>query len=186
MLDDNFATLVTAVEQGRLIYSNIIKVVKFLLAGNFSEMLLIGGGAILGLPVPLLPIQILWINFVTDGPPALALGFDSASSHLMETSPRKRLGLLSKDSLRFIILSGISISAICLMAFYFFFTTFGLQMSRAVTFTLMVVLQMFLPFLMRRHHTLLSNKKLFVSVVIILIIQSLIITFPPLKALFKV
>lgn len=186
LLDDNFATLVTAVEQGRLIYSNILKVVKFLLTGNLSEMILIGGGAVLGLPVPLLPIQILWINFVTDGPPALALGFDSASSHLMQTSPRKRLGLLSRDSLQFIILGGVIIALICLLAFYFVFTIWGLTTSRAVTFTVMVVLQMVLPFVMRRHHSILSNKKLFVSVVIILAIQLLIITLPPLRVLFKI
>ncbi len=186
LLDDNFATLVSAVEQGRLIYSNILKVVKFLLTGNLSEMILIGGGAILGLPAPLLPIQILWINFVTDGPPALALGFDSASSHLMETTPRKRLGLLSRDSLRFILLGGVSISLICLLTFYFVFTAWGLTTSRAVTFTVMVVLQMFLPFIMRRHHSILSNKKLFVSVVIILVIQLLIITIPSLRSLFKI
>lgn len=186
LLDDNFATLVSAVEQGRLIYSNILKVVKFLLTGNLSEMLLIGGGAVLGLPLPLLPIQILWINFVTDGPPALALGFDSASSHLMQTQPRKRLGLLGPDSLRFIISGGVAISLICLLAFYLVFTTLGLQVSRAVTFSLMVVLQMVLPFVMRRHHSLLSNKKLFVSVVIILLIQFLIVTLPPLRSLFKI
>ena len=186
LLDDNFATLVSAVEQGRLIYSNILKVVKFLLTGNLSEMLLIGGGAVLGLPLPLLPIQILWINFVTAGPPALALGFDSASSHLMQTSPRKRLGLLSRDSLQFIILGGVIIALICLLTFYVLLTTMGLETSRAVTFTVMVVLQMVLPFVMRRHHSILSNKKLFVSVVIILAIQLLIITLPPLRSLFKI
>ena len=186
LMDDNFATLVSAVEQGRLIYSNILKVVKFLLTGNLSEVILIGGGAILGLPVPLLPIQILWINFVTDGPPALALGFDSASAHLMQTQPRKRLSLLSRDSLRFIVSGGTVIALICLLTFYFVFTTMGLQTSRAVTFTIMVVLQMILPFVMRRHHGIYSNKKLFVSVVIILVIQLLIITLPPLRSLFKI
>lgn len=186
LLDDNFATLVTAVEQGRLIYSNILKVVKFLLTGNLSEMLLIGVGAVVGLPSPLLPVQILWINFVTDGPPALALGFDSASSHLMKTNPRKRIGLLNRDSLRFILLGGIIISSLCLIVFYLSFLALGLEAARAITFTLMVVLQMFLPFIMRRHHGILSNKKLFASVAVILLIQFLIITLPPLKSLFKV
>ncbi|MBI2337632.1 cation-translocating P-type ATPase [Candidatus Daviesbacteria bacterium] len=184
LLDDNFATLVTAVEQGRLIYNNIIKVIKFLLTGNLSEMLLIGAGAVLGLPSPLLPIQILWINFVTDGPPALALGFDNASAHLMQTSPRKRLSLLSKDSLRFIITGGVVIAVLCLVAFYFTFETLGLQTSRAITFTVMIVLQMFLPFIMRRHHGVLSNRKLLVSVLLVFLIQILIIAYPPLRAIF--
>lgn len=185
LLDDNFATLVTAVEQGRLIYSNILKVVKFLLTGNLSELFLIVLGVAFGLPSPLLPIQILWINFVTDGPPALALGFDSPSSHLMQTRPGNQ-ALLSKDSLRFIICGGMIISAFCLTAFYLTFKTMGLQTSRSVTFTLMVILQMMLPFIMRRHHGILSNKKLFAAIAVILVIQLLIITLPPLKMLFKV
>lgn len=186
LLDDNFATLVSAIEQGRLIYSNSLKVIKFLLTGNLSEMILLGGGAVLGLPSPLLPIQILWINFVTDGPPALALGFDSASSHLMETSPKKRLSLLSRDSLVFILSGGIVISVLCLLVFYLTFTTLDLRTSRAATFTLMVVLQMILPFVMRRHHGILSNKRLFISVAVILLVQFLIITLPPLSSIFKI
>ncbi|MDO8573844.1 MAG: cation-translocating P-type ATPase [Candidatus Daviesbacteria bacterium] len=184
LLDDNFATLITAIEQGRLIYSNILKVIKFLLAGNLSEMLLIGIGVVLGWPSPLLPIQILWINFVTDGPPALALGFDKASPHLMQIPPRKNLSLLGRESLRFIILSGVAIAALCLLVFYFTYSKFGLEMSRALTFTVMVVLQMVLPFIMRRHHNILSNKKLFISVVVIILFQILILTYSPLRSLF--
>ena len=178
LLDDNFATLVSAVEQGRLIYSNILKVVKFLLAGNLAEVLLIALGAFLGWPSPLLPTQILWINFVTDGPPALALGFDGSTPHLMATPPRKRL-LLGKDSLRFIIIGGVAIAAACLATFYLTFNTFGLEMSRNTTFTVMVALQMILPFVIRKHHGILSNKKLFASVVIVLLAQFLIITLSP-------
>lgn len=184
LLDDNFATLVSAVEQGRLIYSNIIKVIKFLLAGNLSEMLLIAVAVILGFPSPLLPIQILWINFVTDGPPALALGFDSASANLMQTPPRKNLKLLSQDSMRFIISAGMTIALICLVFFYFTLNSFGLETSRAATFTLMVFLQMALPFIMRRHHGILSNKRLFVSVLIIILIQFFILTNPVTRELF--
>src|SRR3989344_2379670 len=178
LLDDNFATLVSAVEQGRLIYANILKVVKFLLAGNLAEVLLIALGAFLGWPSPLLPTQILWINFVTDGPPALALGFDGSTPHLMATPPRKRL-LLGKDSLQFIIIGGVAIAAACLATFYLTFNTFGLEMSRNTTFTVMVALQMILPFVIRKHHGILSNKKLFASVVIVLLAQFLIITLSP-------
>ncbi|MBU1000749.1 cation-translocating P-type ATPase [Patescibacteria group bacterium] len=184
LLDDNFATLVVAIEQGRLIYSNILKVIKFLLAGNLSEILLIGAGAVAGLPAPLLPIQILWINFVTDGPPALALGFDSASRHLMKMPPRRRLGLLGKNSLRFIITAGVLISAVCFLVFYFTFESLGLQTSRAITFTLIIILQMILPFIMRRHHGILSNKKLFASVAVVILVQILIIVYAPLRSLF--
>jgi len=179
LLDDNFATLVSAVEQGRLIYSNILKVVKFLLTGNLSEVLLIGLTVFLGWPSPLLPTQILWINFVGDGPPALALGFDGSTPHLMATPPQKRTALLGKDSLRFIIIGGVAIATACLVVFYFTFNAFGLEMSRNITFTLMVVLQMILPFVIRKHHGILSNKKLFASVLLVLLAQLLIITLSP-------
>lgn len=184
LLDDNFATLVSAVEQGRLIYSNIIKVIKFLLAGNLSEMLLIAVAVVLGFPSPLLPIQILWINFVTDGPPALALGFDSASANLMQIPPRRKLNLLSQDSMRFIISAGVTIALICLVFFYFTLNSFGLETSRAATFTLMVFLQMALPFIMRRHHGVLSNKRLFVSVLAVVLIQVFILLNPFTRELF--
>ncbi|MBI2330378.1 cation-translocating P-type ATPase, partial [Candidatus Daviesbacteria bacterium] len=184
LLDDNFATLVTAVEQGRLIYSNILKVIRFLLTGNLSEMLLILGGAVFGLPTPLLPIQILWINFVTDGPPALALGFDSASAHLMQTPPRKKLTIFNYQSLRFIIFGGILIATLLLFAFYLTLQSLGLETARATIFSGMVIAQMILPFIMRRHHGVLSNKKLFFSVAAVLLIQLLILTYPPLRSLF--
>ncbi len=184
LLDDNFATLVVAVEQGRLIYSNISKVIKFLLTGNLSEMLLIVTGVVLGWPSPLLPIQILWINFVTDGPPALALGFDSASSHLMQTPPRKNLTLLGSESLRFIIFGGVAIAVLCLLVFYLSFTTLGIETARAFTFTVMVILQMVLPFIIRRHHGILSNKRLFISAAAVILIQILILTYSPLRSLF--
>lgn len=77
LVDDNFNTLIEAVEEGRHIYNNIIKAVIYLLANNLSELSLILFGVILGIPSPLLPVQILWINIVSDGLPALALASDT-------------------------------------------------------------------------------------------------------------
>ena len=186
LLDGNFATLVTAVEQGRLIYNNILKVVKFLLTGNLSEVLLIGSAAILGLPTPLLPVQILWINFVTDGLPALALGFDSASSNIMRMPPRTGSNILSLSMFRYIVVGGFLISMVCLGLFYVIFTSQGLAAGRSITFTLLVVLQMILPFVIRRHHSIVSNKKLLGAVILVLIIQLLILTVPSLRQLFAI
>lgn len=186
LLDDNFATLVTAIEQGRLIYDNILKVVKFLLAGNLAEVLLIVLASVFGLPGPLLPTQILWINFVSDGPPALALGFDNSSSHLMKTSPKTHSSLLNKNSLKFIVFGGSLVAFVCLVAFYLVLNLWGLEKARGAVFTLMVVLQMILPYSLRRHNSLLSNKKLLASVAIILVIQLLILTIPSLRLLFKI
>jgi len=85
--DDNFATIVAAVEEGRVIYDNIRKFIKFLTAANSAELSVMLLGPILGMPLPLLPLQILWINLVTDGPPALALSVEPAERDTMRRSP---------------------------------------------------------------------------------------------------
>lgn len=88
--DDNFASIVAAVEEGRGVYDNIKKSMQFLLGGNAAELLYMGAALVAGLPTPLLPIQILWINLVTDGLPALFLAADPAPPGVMERSPRPR------------------------------------------------------------------------------------------------
>lgn len=186
LLDDNFATLISAIEQGRSIYANILKVIKFLMTGNFSEVLLIGIATFLALPSPLLPSQILWINFVSDGLPAIALGFDSPSKHIMQSSPRKGNNILDASMIRYILIGGFVIALICLLVFYLTFQSLGLNQSRSYVFTTMVILQMMLPFIMRRHHSITSNKMLLGSVILMLIMQALIVTLPPLKILFGI
>jgi len=88
LADDNFSTIVAAVEEGRAIYDNIRKFIHYLLACNTGEVLLMLAAAVAGLPLPLLPIQILWVNLVTDGLPAMALGVDPPAGGLMERPPR--------------------------------------------------------------------------------------------------
>jgi P-type Ca2+ transporter type 2C len=88
LTDDNFSTIVAAVEQGRVIYDNIRKFIKYLLTSNSAEILVMLLGPFLGLPLPLLPLQILWINLVTDGPPALALSAEPAEQGTMRRPPR--------------------------------------------------------------------------------------------------
>jgi Ca2+-transporting ATPase len=87
--DDNFASLAAAVEEGRGIFDNIRKTIHFLLSCNVSEVLVMLFATLIGLPLPLLPIQILWMNLVTDGFPALALAVDSKSPELMKQPPRR-------------------------------------------------------------------------------------------------
>lgn len=186
LLDDNFATLVTAVEQGRVIYSNILKVVKFLLTGNLSEILFISIASFLALPAPLLPTQILWINFISDGLPALALGFDNPSPHIMRVPPRRGNNILGVAMIKYVLIGGILIAAACLISFYLLYENLGLVVARNFVFSLMVVLQMILPFMIRRHHSITSNKKLLASVVFVLIMQILILTVPQLRAIFKI
>ncbi|MEO8411137.1 MAG: cation transporting ATPase C-terminal domain-containing protein, partial [Propionivibrio sp.] len=85
---DNFASIVAAVEQGRIIYANIRKFVFFLLACNVGEILIIFTAMLVGLPLPLQPIQLLWLNLVTDGAPALALGMEEGERDIMQRPPR--------------------------------------------------------------------------------------------------
>ena len=88
LTDDNFASIVSAIEQGRIIYSNIRKFVYFLLACNVGEILIIFSAMLLGMPIPLLPVQLLWLNLVSDGAPALALGLEQGDSDIMKEPPR--------------------------------------------------------------------------------------------------
>lgn len=87
--DDNFASIVSAVEEGRGIYENIKKFIHYLLSCNTGEIMVMFTASLIGLPVPLLPIQILWVNLITDGLPALALGIDPVSKDIMKR-PRER------------------------------------------------------------------------------------------------
>ena len=88
LTDDNFASIVAAIEQGRIIYSNIRKFVYFLLACNVGEILIIFGSMLFGLPIPLRPVQLLWLNLVSDGAPALALGLEKGDPDIMKHAPR--------------------------------------------------------------------------------------------------
>ncbi|MCE5266110.1 MAG: cation-translocating P-type ATPase [Deltaproteobacteria bacterium] len=88
LTDDNFASIVSAIEQGRIIYSNIRKFVYFLLACNVGEILIVFGAMLMGLPIPLKPIQLLWLNLVSDGAPALALGMEKGEPDIMKEPPR--------------------------------------------------------------------------------------------------
>jgi Ca2+-transporting ATPase len=107
LTDDNFATIVSAVEKGREIYSNIRKFVRFLLAANFDEVFLIFTVVMLGLPLPITAIQILWLNLATDGFPALALGVDPPESGVMDRPPRKPgAKMMDRGMISFIITAG--------------------------------------------------------------------------------
>jgi Ca2+-transporting ATPase len=88
LMDDNFATIVAAVEEGRIIYDNIKKYLVYLLSANIGEILVLGFAGLAGLPLPLLALQILWVNLTTDGPPALALGVEPPEPDLMRRPPR--------------------------------------------------------------------------------------------------
>ncbi len=116
--DDNFASIVSAVEEGRGIYDNIQKFVHYLLSCNAGEILVMFLSSLIGMPVPLLPIHILWVNLVTDGLPALALGVDPVSPDIMRRRPRSPdEPVVSRDRLKLILFQGFVISLCSLTAF---------------------------------------------------------------------
>lgn len=185
ILDDNLSTIVSAIEEGRLIYSNILKVVKFLTTGNLSEIIVIVGAALLGLPVPLSATQILWINFVTDGFPALSLAADNASTNIMKSKPRDASrSILDFGTIIYVVIFASLIALITLGSFIYAYNNINIEIARAVAFTLIVLLQMVFIFIMRRHHSIWSNKYLLLSVGLVVLSQILIITVPALKKIF--
>jgi len=119
LADDNFATIVAAVKEGRVIFSNIRKTVHYLLSCNSSELLAIFAAIVLGLPSPLVALQILWINLVTDGLPALALGVDPPEAGIMDRHPRApRAGIFAGKMGYYIARQGLLIGALALFAFW--------------------------------------------------------------------
>ena len=126
--DDNFATIVAAVEEGRGIYNNIRKTLEFLLAGNTGELLLMTIAVAVGMPSPLLPIHLLWINLVTDGLPALCLAADPIDPDVMKHRPRRRsAGITDGRFLREIFLTGILTAGVSFSVYVYFLKTETLE-----------------------------------------------------------
>lgn len=119
LADDNFATIVSAIEEGRNIYANIRKFIRYLLSSNVGEIITMFLAMLMGLPLPLLPIQILWVNLVTDGMPAIALGVDTPEKDIMNRPPRSiREGVFAGGLGRKIVVRGLLIGLSTLAVFY--------------------------------------------------------------------
>lgn len=128
LTDDNFASIVAAVEEGRAIYDNIKKFIKYLLSSNIGEILVMFVAIMVGLKVPLLAIQILWINLVTDGLPAIALGFEPAEPDVMRRKPRPvGESIFAGGTGRHIVWVGIVIAIVTLVGYLYGFTAYGME-----------------------------------------------------------
>jgi Ca2+-transporting ATPase len=193
--DDNFASIAAAVEEGRGIFDNIRKTVHFLLSCNVSEVLVMLFATLLGLPLPLLPIQILWMNLVTDGFPALALAVDPKAPDLMKRRPRRPdARLLDRARLVAIGLEGLMLSIIALGAFTY--SLYGLhqeiEQARTVAFTVLVINQLVHAFNCRSDRWSLfqvgagTNRPLLLAFALSLGIQVAVLTVPPVALIFKV
>ena len=180
LADDNFSTLVSAVEEGRIIYHNILKAITYLLSGNLSELALIIFATLLGLPSPLIPTQILWINLITDGLPALALASDNKDPNLIKDGPRDpKAPILSKERGLFIGVVGFSMAITLLLIFYSTLKMSGSEtLARTIVFNALIFFHMGLAFVVRGKSLFRFNPFLVWGVLGILIIQ-VIITFTP-------
>lgn len=196
LTDDNFATIVEAVREGRGIYDNIRKAVHFLLSSNIGEILTIFVAMLLGWAAPLLPIQLLWVNLVTDSLPAIALGMEPAEENIMERPPRKNTDSLFGDGLGGrILLEGVMIGVLALLAFgighVYFDQENGYAVGRTMAFAVLSLSQLVHAFNMRGEGSLgklpfCSNKWLLMAFVVGVALQCVVIMMPPLAGVFQV
>ena len=137
--DDNFATIVAAVEQGRGIYTNIQKTLQYLLAGGSGELLLMTVCVVAGLPAPLLPIHLLWINLVTDGLPALCLATEPLDADVMNTGPRRRTARMTNPGFfKLMLLTGLLTSGVVFGVYCYVLQTESLAVARSYAFSCLV------------------------------------------------
>ena len=143
LVDDNFVTIVGAVKQGRNIYDNIKKAIHFLIATNIGEIVTIFMGLVLGLKTPLLAIQLLWVNLVTDSFPAIALGLEKPEKDIMSKKPRDaKKGIFADGLWSKIFVEGIMLGMLTLFAFSIGNYLFGLEVGRTMAFVSLGMLEL--------------------------------------------
>ncbi len=193
LMDDNFSTIISAVEEGRVIYGNIRKFIRYLLSCNLGEMIIMGASALCGMPLPLVPIQILWLNLVTDGLPALALGADKGEEGIMNSQPRKEgESIFSKGLGSNIVMSGILIGGEALLAFSIARFLYGsIEIARTVAFATMIFAELIYAFECRKEEgnltfgDVIANPLLLVSVLLSVLLTFCIVYIPACTEVFK-
>lgn len=193
LTDDNFATIVYAVREGRAIYDNIKKTVKFLLSSNIGEILTVLFGLIFGCSAPLTAIELLWVNLVTDSFPAIALGLDPPEKDIMNRPPLKSgKGIFTAGLWVSIAFEGLMIGALAVLARSIgMYITGDETTARTMSFFVLSVSQLFHAFNMRSEHSVLhaglfSNKYLILSLLLGTAAQLAVISVPTAAALFNV
>ena len=191
LTDDNFATIVSAVEEGRRIYDNILKAVQFMLSTNIGEIVVLLIAVLANWTVPLLPIHILWINLVTDSLPALALSVDPASPDIMKRKPiDSKQSIMNRPFLTRILLQGSMIGTLSLVAY-----RIGLQQSievaQTMTFAVLAFCQITHVFNVRSvdrsaFSGMFKNKYLWGAILIVMALMFSVIEIPALKTIFHV
>ena len=196
LTDDDFSTIVAAVREGRGIYQNIRKTVHFLLSCNIGEILVVFVAFLLRAPTPLLAIQLLWVNLVTDSFPALALGADPIQGNVMEQPPHKREEGVFSGGVGFAVaVEGCLVGALALLAYtigraFFDYDPAAPAIGRTMAFCVLSLSQLVHSFNMRSEHSVLklglfSNRKLVAACGLCAFLMVSVVLFPPLAALFK-
>jgi len=193
LIDDNFSTIVAAVAEGRQVYDNVRKFIRYILSGNLAEILTLTAAPFLGMPIPLLPIQILWINLVTDSLPALALAGEKAESDIMALPPRPPgESIFARGLGRYVVAMGVVISLIVLVSEKIFMQN---ERWQTIVFTVLSFSQLMQTFAIRSERTsmykagfagsFLKNRWLVLSVLLMFIMQLGVIYLPVLNTVFK-
>ncbi|KYG35140.1 calcium-translocating P-type ATPase, SERCA-type [Alkalihalobacillus trypoxylicola] len=190
--DDNFSTIKEAIKEGRNIYENIRKFIRYMLASNVGEILVMLFAMLLGMPLPLVAIQILWINLVTDGLPALALGMDQPEGDVMKRKPRSPSeGIFARGLAWKIVSRGIMIGIVTLVAFAVTLSAHPDDLIRAqtVAFATLVMAQLIHVFDCRSeysvyHRNPFENRYLVGAVLISVILMLIVLYYPPLQTIF--
>ena len=191
LTDDNFVTIVEAVKQGRNIYDNIKKAIHFLIATNIGEIVTIFMGLVLGMKSPLLAIQLLWVNLVTDSLPAIALGLEPAEKDIMKRKPINSKKSIFADGLwNKIIIEGIMIGMFTLVSFSIGNKYYGLEIGRTMAFITIGLLELIHSFNIKSEESIfnmgiLENKYLIGSFILGVIIQTIVVIIEPLADIFK-
>ena len=199
LADDNFATIVSAVGEGRRIYDNLMKSIQFMLSTNLGEILVLFTAVICNMAVPLLPVHILWINLVTDSFPALAMSFEPAEQGIMRRRPADpQKGIMTKGFSLKVLFQGMLIGGLSLAAYWLGVNSFedpasaqALSVARTMTFATLAFSQMSLIFSIRSGMRnafcdLFSNKFLWWSVAFVMATMLVVLLVPEVRILFRV
>lgn len=192
LTDDNFVTIVEAVKQGRNIYDNIKKAVHFLLATNIGEIVAIFVGLLLGIKSPLLAIQLLWVNLVTDSLPAIALGLEKAENNIMNRLPRNPRKSLFADGLwGKITTEGVMIGVLTLVAFSIGNNLYSIEVGRTMAFLSLGILELVHSFNIKGEESILKtglfeNRYLVGAFVLGTLLQVVVVVISPLAQIFDV
>ena len=191
LTDDNFATIIKAVTNGRNIYRNIKNAILFLLSGNMAGILSVLYTSLLGLPVPFAPVHLLFINLLTDSLPAIAIGVEPQDASLLEEKPRQASeGILSGETFRRIMLQGLCIAASTMAAFYIG-NGKGAAMASTMAFATLTLARLFHGFNCRGNKTIFAlgftgNPYSILAFVSGSVLLGLVLFVPPLRGLFSV